>query len=60
MKDALMRRRRMMQHGAIFSGGIMGRTPDYLSSDVMALASTSRFFDQNDPRFGDNVRRSYE
>ncbi len=59
-KDDLARRRRMMQHWANFSGGIMGRTPDYLNSDLMALASASGFFDQNDPRFGENVRRYYE
>ncbi len=59
-KDDLTRRRRMMQHWANFSGGIMGRTPDYLNSDLMALASASGFFDQNDPRFGENVRRYYE
>lgn len=59
-KEDLARRRRMMQHWANFSGGIMGRTPDYLNSDLMALASASGFFDQNDPRFGENVRRYYE
>ena len=59
-KEDLARRRRMMQHWANFSGGIMGRTPDYLNSDLMALASAPSFFDQNDPRFGENVRRYYE
>jgi 4-hydroxyphenylacetate 3-monooxygenase len=59
-KEDLARRRRMMQHWANYSGGIMGRTPDYLNSDLMALASASSFFDQNDPRFGENIRRYYE
>lgn len=59
-REDLRRRRRMMQHWANFSGGIMGRTPDYLNADVMALASAAPFFGEGDPRFAENVKRYYE
>jgi 4-hydroxyphenylacetate 3-monooxygenase len=59
-KEDLVRRRRMMEHWAAYSGGFMGRTPDYLNSDLMALASAAPFFAQNDPRFAENIRRYYE
>jgi 4-hydroxyphenylacetate 3-monooxygenase len=36
------------------------RSPDYLNSSVIALASAADYFGENDPRFGDNVQRYYE
>lgn len=59
-RDDLVRRRRMMEEWANFSGGIMGRTPDYLNADVMGLASAAPFFGQNDPRFQENIQKYYE
>jgi 4-hydroxyphenylacetate 3-monooxygenase len=40
--------------------GMLGRTPDYLNSALMALASAADWFAQADPGFGDNIRRYYE
>src|SRR5579875_1291465 len=43
-KEDLVRRRKMMEAWAHLSGGFMGRTPDYLNADLMALASAAPFF----------------
>jgi len=56
----LEKRHQMMKAWADFSGGMMGRTPDYLNSDLMALASASKFFGRNDPRFEENIQKYYE
>lgn len=56
----LARRRGMMKRWADATGGMMGRTPDYLNSSFMALAAAADFFSGNRPQFGDNVRRYYE
>ena len=54
-QDDLERRSRMMARWARFSGGMMGRTPDYLNSSLMAQAAAADFFARNRPEFGDNV-----
>jgi 4-hydroxyphenylacetate 3-monooxygenase len=56
----LVRRRTMMKTWADYSGGYLGRTPDYLNVSFMALAAAADYFAANDPRFGENVRRYYE
>jgi 4-hydroxyphenylacetate 3-monooxygenase len=58
--DDLIAKRNMMKRWADYSGGMMGRSPDYLNSDVMALAAAAEYFGQNDPRFKDNIRHYYE
>jgi 4-hydroxyphenylacetate 3-monooxygenase len=58
--DDLVRRRRMMSRWAEDTGGMMGRTPDYLNSSLMAFAGAAGYFAGGDPRFGENVRRYYE
>jgi 4-hydroxyphenylacetate 3-monooxygenase len=40
--------------------GMLGRTPDYLNSALMALAAAAEWFAQADPSFGDNIRAYYE
>ena len=57
--DELQRRSRMMMHWARYSGGMIGRSPDYLNVSLMAMAAAADFFTQNDPRFADNVRNYY-
>lgn len=42
--DDLLKRRRMIKKWADFSVGMLGRTPDYLNSALMAMASASDFF----------------
>jgi 4-hydroxyphenylacetate 3-monooxygenase len=56
----LERRRRMMARWARSSGGMLGRSPDYLNASLMALAAASDYMAQGRPEFGDNIRRYYE
>jgi len=58
--EDLQRRSRMMLHWSRYSGGMMGRSPDYLNVSLMASAAAAEFYAQNDPRFADNVRNYYE
>ena len=53
-------RRRMFYRWAIYHGGMMGRTPDYMNAAFVAMASAAPFFDQDREGFGENVRRYYE
>jgi len=59
-REDLVRRRKMMKHWADFSGEMMGRTPDYVSSSLMAFTTASDYFAEADPRFGENVRNYYQ
>ena len=40
---------------ANFSGGLLGRTPDYFNASIAAMAAAHEFFAASDPRFGDNI-----
>src|SRR2546426_10384049 len=59
-RDDLAQVRRMMKVWADYSGGMLGRAPDYLNRAVTAFAAAAPYCGQNDPRFADNVRRYYE
>ncbi|MDA1076132.1 MAG: 4-hydroxyphenylacetate 3-monooxygenase, oxygenase component, partial [Proteobacteria bacterium] len=41
---------------ARWSGGMMGRSPDYLNSSFMAFNQAADYFSSNRPEFADNVR----
>ena len=56
----LERRRRMMYRWARSHAGMMGRTPDYLNVSLVAMAGAARYFAEDRPQFGDNVRSYYE
>jgi 4-hydroxyphenylacetate 3-monooxygenase len=58
--DDLVHVREMMKRWADFSGGMMGRAPDYLNRAVMAFGAAADYCGANDPRFGQNARRYYE
>ncbi|HZW54866.1 MAG TPA: 4-hydroxyphenylacetate 3-monooxygenase, oxygenase component [Nitrososphaerales archaeon] len=58
--EDIVRRRTMMKQWADYSGGMLGRTPDYLNSDLMALAAASEFFGRKDSRFASNIKNYYE
>jgi len=58
--DDLVRVRTMMKRWADFSGGFMGRTPDYLNRSLMGYASAAAYCAENDPRFGEHIRRYYD
>ncbi len=53
-------RRAGMLRWARSSCGMLGRSPDYLNSSVMALAAASPFFATADPRFARNIEAYYE
>lgn len=58
--DDLVRARRMMKRWADYSGGFLGRTPDYLNRALVGFASAADYCAELDPRFGENIRRYYE
>jgi 4-hydroxyphenylacetate 3-monooxygenase len=57
--DDLLKRSRAMSIWAQYSHGMMGRTPDYISSSLMAFAGAQQYFGKNDPRFSANVEAYY-
>jgi 4-hydroxyphenylacetate 3-monooxygenase len=64
-KDALTRedltqRSAMHKVWADHSLGFIGRSPDYLNVNLMAAARAHTYFEQCDPRYGENMRRYYE
>ena len=58
--EDLRKRTRMMAAWANFSGGMLGRTPDYLNASIAAMAASRDFFAASDPRFGDNIANYYK
>ncbi len=59
-RDDLAKRTMMMKAWADHSGGMLGRTPDYLNSSVMAMAGAADFFGTEGHDFAGNVRKYYE
>jgi 4-hydroxyphenylacetate 3-monooxygenase len=59
-RDDLTRRRTMMKRWSDYSGGMLGRTPDYLNSGLMAMAAASDYFGQAAPERAENIRGYYE
>ena len=59
-KEDLMKRSRMIEHWARHTGGFMGRSPDYLNTVLMSLASSARFLEGKENCFPDNLRALYE
>jgi 4-hydroxyphenylacetate 3-monooxygenase len=58
--DDLAKRTAAMKAWADFSGGMMGRTADYLNSAVMAMAAAKDFFGKGERDFASNISRYYE
>ena len=59
-REDLARVRRMMKTWADFSGGMMGRSPDYLNRALMAYAAAADYCGEDDPRFAQHIRAYYE
>lgn len=59
-KDDLRKRRRMMEHWARFTHGLMGRSPDYMNTVVMSLASSSSVLKGQENCFPENITSLYE
>lgn len=59
-KEDLEKRRRMIQQWARYNGGMMGRSPDYINSAVMAYGSAAEMFGSRNPMYAENMRNYYE
>ena len=57
--EDLAKRTRTMIAWAEFSGGMMGRTPDYLNSSIMAMAAAKEFFGKDGRDFASNIEKYY-
>ena len=58
--DDLVRRRVMFKHWADFSGGMLGRTPDYLNAILAGCASSLPHFAKNGPEYAERISAYYE
>lgn len=58
--DDLIARREAMTEWAKTSGGMLGRSPDYLNGELMATGMNNNIFGEADPRFAENARDFYE
>ena len=58
--DDLIARREAIQEWALSHHGMMGRAPDYLNAEVMAMGMNNDLFAEDDPRFAQNARDYYE
>src|SRR5262252_60745 len=58
--DDLVRRRVMFKHWADFSGGMLGRTPDYLNAILAGSASAADYFGRNGPEYAGRIVEYYE
>ena len=56
----LHRRHTMMANWARVTCGMMGRTPDFMNVNMMAMAAAGDYFAQNRPEFKDNIQNYYE
>ena len=59
-KGDLAKRTAMMKAWADYSGGIMGRTADYLNSSVMAMAAAKEYFGREGRDYASNIEKYYE
>jgi 4-hydroxyphenylacetate 3-monooxygenase len=59
-KEDLERRRIMIQEWAKASAGMMGRSPDYMNTAVMAFAAAADIFSGQNKSFAENMRNLYE
>jgi 4-hydroxyphenylacetate 3-monooxygenase len=57
--DDLVRRRVMFKTWADRSGGMLGRTPDYLNAILAGLATGRAYFAQNGPEYGERIAAYY-
>ncbi len=56
----LTRRRQMVRQWAEYSGGMLGRSPDYMNALIMGCASARDYIAQNGPRYARNMVDFYE
>ncbi|MDR7001840.1 4-hydroxyphenylacetate 3-monooxygenase, oxygenase component [Neobacillus niacini] len=59
-KEDLALRREMIQNWARTSAGMLGRSPDYMNTAVMAFAAAASIFSDSSKPFEQNMRKLYE
>lgn len=59
-KEDLKRRRKMMEHWARITHGMMGRSPDYMNTAVMSFASSASLLEGRENCFPENIQSLYE
>ncbi|MEH6944519.1 4-hydroxyphenylacetate 3-monooxygenase, oxygenase component [Bacillus sp. JJ722] len=59
-KEDLEKRRLMMQEWAKHTGGMMGRSPDYINVGIMAYGAASAMFGNQDPFYAQNMQKYYQ
>ena len=59
-KEDLEKRRLMVQEWAKTSAGMLGRSPDYMNTAVMAFAAAADIFAGENRGFAENMRNLYE
>lgn len=58
--EDLKRRRKMIEHWARFTHGMMGRSPDYMNTAVMSFASSASLLKDKENCFPENIQSLYE
>lgn len=59
-KEDLEKRRLMIQEWAKLSGGMLGRSPDYINTVLMTFTTAAELLTIQDTQFADNLRRFFE
>ncbi|RXT06335.1 4-hydroxyphenylacetate 3-monooxygenase, oxygenase component [Ammoniphilus sp. CFH 90114] len=59
-KEDLEQRRFTIQEWATYHAGMMGRSPDYMNTMIMALSSAAALLTDQDPMLAENMRSFYE
>src|SRR3954471_8392925 len=59
-KEDLKRRRKMIEHWARSTHGMMGRSPDYMNTAVMSFASSATLLRDKENCFPENIQSLYE
>jgi 4-hydroxyphenylacetate 3-monooxygenase len=59
-KEDLKRRRKMIEHWARHTHGMMGRSPDYMNTVVMSFASSAALLKDRENCFPKNIQCLYE
>lgn len=59
-KEDLLKRRTMMEHWARQTKGMMGRSPDYINSVLMAFASSASYLKGREKCFPENIQSIYK
>ena len=59
-KEDLIIRRKMIEHWAKKSNGMMGRSPDYLNTVIMSLAASAKLLENSENCFPNNIVALYK